>query len=337
VVLAIGAHISRSLRIPGEDLEGVWGGTEFLQDVALGKAPDLRASAWRGGRRQHRHRRRPHRLRLGAARCTWSTAAPARRCPPKSWRSARPRRKGSNCTFLVNPTRILGDGKVDRLELIQPRAWASSTRARGGVRSPSKARSSSCRWMWSSRHRPEQRCGLRGEWRRGVQPQHHRQGERQTEHHAAWCLCRRRCRPRPGHGHRGGGPREQGGPGGGCLPPRGRAPLQRRMAGLRHGAPDLQPEDYAEATRAEMPVQEPAVRRNNWREVELGFAEAACQEECKRCLRCDLEEKVRQNAWLPRRPERSQDFSGLGLGLNIPAQRGPWSWISMSGLCSVKM
>jgi len=50
-------------------------------------------------------------------------------------------------------------------------------------------------------------------------------------------------------------------------------------------------EDYAEATRAAMPVQEPAARRTNWREVELGFSEMACREECKRCLRCDLEEK----------------------------------------------
>jgi len=47
-------------------------------------------------------------------------------------------------------------------------------------------------------------------------------------------------------------------------------------------------EEYVDATRAEMPVQPPQERRNNWREVELGFSEKACQEECKRCLRCDL-------------------------------------------------
>jgi len=40
----------------------------------------------------------------------------------------------------------------------------------------------------------------------------------------------------------------------------------------------------------EMPVQEPEVRRTNWKEVELGLSETACREECKRCLRCDLEE-----------------------------------------------
>ena len=36
-------------------------------------------------------------------------------------------------------------------------------------------------------------------------------------------------------------------------------------------------------------VQAPEVRRNNWREVELGFSEEACREESRRCLRCDLE------------------------------------------------
>jgi len=49
-------------------------------------------------------------------------------------------------------------------------------------------------------------------------------------------------------------------------------------------------DDYAEATRPEMPVQAPNVRRHNWQQVELGFSEATCLQECRRCLRCDLEE-----------------------------------------------
>ncbi|HSB07775.1 MAG TPA: FAD-dependent oxidoreductase, partial [Thermodesulfobacteriota bacterium] len=42
VVLAIGAHKSRRLEIPGEDLPGVYQGTEFLKDAALGKIPDVK-------------------------------------------------------------------------------------------------------------------------------------------------------------------------------------------------------------------------------------------------------------------------------------------------------
>ena len=48
-------------------------------------------------------------------------------------------------------------------------------------------------------------------------------------------------------------------------------------------------EAYGDAKRAEMPVQDAVIRRTNWQEVELGFSEAVCREECKWCLRCDLE------------------------------------------------
>jgi NADPH-dependent glutamate synthase beta subunit-like oxidoreductase len=48
-------------------------------------------------------------------------------------------------------------------------------------------------------------------------------------------------------------------------------------------------EAYGDAKRAKMPVQDAVIRRTNWQEVELGFSEAVCREECKRCLRCDLE------------------------------------------------
>jgi hypothetical protein len=50
---------------------------------------------------------------------------------------------------------------------------------------------------------------------------------------------------------------------------------------------DLEP--YARATRPparEIPVRE---RRGNFAEVELLWDEHTIQEECKRCLRCDLE------------------------------------------------
>ncbi len=41
VVLAIGAHRSRSLGIPGEDAAGVYPGTAFLREIALGRPPAL--------------------------------------------------------------------------------------------------------------------------------------------------------------------------------------------------------------------------------------------------------------------------------------------------------
>ena len=50
---------------------------------------------------------------------------------------------------------------------------------------------------------------------------------------------------------------------------------------------DLQ--EYAKATRPEdvlLPIEQ---RANSFDEVELGMPETAIREECKRCLRCDLE------------------------------------------------
>jgi NADPH-dependent glutamate synthase beta subunit-like oxidoreductase len=41
VFIAVGAHRSLSLEIPGENLEGVRGGAEFLRAVEMGKAPEV--------------------------------------------------------------------------------------------------------------------------------------------------------------------------------------------------------------------------------------------------------------------------------------------------------
>jgi len=48
-------------------------------------------------------------------------------------------------------------------------------------------------------------------------------------------------------------------------------------------------DDYADARRPVMPELEVAERIKNTEEVELGLSEHDTREECKRCLRCDLE------------------------------------------------
>ena len=48
-------------------------------------------------------------------------------------------------------------------------------------------------------------------------------------------------------------------------------------------------DDYADARRPHMPELEPQKRLRTFDEVELGFTEEMAREECKRCLRCDLE------------------------------------------------
>jgi NADPH-dependent glutamate synthase beta subunit-like oxidoreductase len=48
-------------------------------------------------------------------------------------------------------------------------------------------------------------------------------------------------------------------------------------------------DDYAEAKRPVIRELAPAERIRNFEEVEAGFDEQKAREECKRCLRCDLE------------------------------------------------
>jgi NADPH-dependent glutamate synthase beta subunit-like oxidoreductase len=60
----------------------------------------------------------------------------------------------------------------------------------------------------------------------------------------------------------------------------------------RHDIPQLfNPEDYAEARRPtpEMLSPRERLKYHDFQEVELGFDASIIQEECKRCLRCDLE------------------------------------------------
>jgi len=69
--------------------------------------------------------------------------------------------------------------------------------------------------------------------------------------------------------------------------------------------------DYAEATRTSMSMLSIAQRRRNFKEVELGLAEHTAQEECKRCMRCDLEwlEKMQ----LPMKPQPERLISTIKL------------------------
>ena len=77
VVLAIGAHRSRKLGIPGEEKTGVLHGTDFLREVGLinrggraGSHPARggRQARGRGRRRQRGPGRGPHRLAAGRQR-----------------------------------------------------------------------------------------------------------------------------------------------------------------------------------------------------------------------------------------------------------------------------
>jgi len=290
VVLAIGAQASRKLRIPGEDKEGVWGGTEFLKQVALAEAPNLTGKhvAVVGGGNTAIDAARTA-IRLGAEQVTLVYRRTRQDMPATDLEIEEALEEGMVLQTLVNPTAILGNGHVERLELVRQDLGEFDASARRrpipieGSEFTIKADVVIAAIGQSTEVDCVGDCGIA----------FHRNTTAQVERNLATT--------RPGVFAAGDV----------VLGPatvveavaQGNKVAQTVNAYLRGGeigeAEALQEYDdlpvtwemeaYGDATRAEMPVQNPVARRTNWREVELGFSEAACREECKRCLRCDLE------------------------------------------------
>jgi NADH-quinone oxidoreductase subunit F len=70
------------------------------------------------------------------------------------------------------------------------------------------------------------------------------------------------------------------------------------------------PEDYAEAKRPPTPVLSIQQRRGNFAEVEQRLEKHAVQEDCKRCLRCDLE--WLEEMQLPPEPQPERLVGSIG-------------------------
>jgi len=292
VVLAIGAQISRGMRIPGEELEGVLGGTDFLRNVALGNAPSMagkRVAVVGGGNTAIDAARTA--MRLGATEVHLVYRRTREEMPAQDLEVHEAEEEGLKLHFLVNPSRIIGNGKVEGLELVQQELGEFDEGARRRPRPiegsefvlpvdvviPAIGQSTDVTCVGE--------CGV----------EHNR--------NTTFKVDRKLLTSRPGVFAAGDA----------VLGPatvveavaQGNQVAQAVDTYLQQGWPvsksgwlayDSVPltynmEEYADAARVQMPVQEPAVRRNNWREVELGLSLEGCREECKRCLRCDIEEK----------------------------------------------
>jgi NADH-quinone oxidoreductase subunit F len=118
VVLAIGAHRSLHLGIPGEDRAGVIPGIDFLREVALGNPPDIRGKrvAVIGGGN----------VAVDAARTAWRLGAAEVHIVYRRTRADMPaypeeieaaHEEGAILHFLAAPVRVLGPAKVTALEI----------------------------------------------------------------------------------------------------------------------------------------------------------------------------------------------------------------------------
>ena len=291
VVLAIGAHKSRRLRIEGEEKTGVMHGVDFLRDVALGAPPAMagkRVGVVGGGD-----------VAIDAVRTAWRLGAGEVHLIYRRRREDMPAHEeeivaaeaeGAIFHFLTNPTRVLGDGHVTGVECLKhslgefdrsgrrrpvPIPGSESVIALD-VLIPAIGQSPDQGWMGEDAVVEVQRNDTfavndaLGTSRLGVFAagdavlgpatviQAVAQGNavaRAVDHYLRT----------------------------------GETEKLVTLPGYEVIEQPFDLEDYADAHRPEMPELSVEERQGNFREVEMGMDEGTVQEECKRCLRCDLE------------------------------------------------
>ena len=313
IVFAIGAHHCRGLGIEGEDKKGVYPGVDFLRDVALGDRPDLtgkRVGIVGGGD-----------VAIDAARTAWRLGASEVHLIYRRNREQMPAHKeevraaeeeGTRFHFLTNPTRILGDGHVGGVECLK---HVLGQFDRSGRRRPVPVEGSEHVLdldvlIPAIGQEPDiqcfdpdadscEACGIG------------------FNRNSTFIVNRALATTRPGIFAAGDvvlGPATV---------------IQAVAQGnevarsvdhyLRSGSDDVRLEkqvvlpgyeaveqiydlaDYADAKRPESVELSVEERRGNFEEVDLGLPEETTREECKRCLRCDLEWLEMRG--LPREPQ----------------------------------
>ena len=117
-IVAIGAWKSTGVRCPGEELEGVLGGIDFLRGVAMGQAPEIgkRVAIVGGGNTAMDACRTA--VRLGAEKVYVIYRRTEAEMPAEAIEIEEAREEGVTFKFLTNPAEILGEnGKVKAVKL----------------------------------------------------------------------------------------------------------------------------------------------------------------------------------------------------------------------------
>ena len=291
VVLAIGAHKSRELRIEGEDKEGVVHGVDFLRETALGNPPDLagkRIGVVGGGN-----------AAIDAVRTAWRLGASDVHVIYRRRREDMPAYKeeieaaeaeSAVFHFLTNPTRVLGDGHVTGVECLKHTLGEFD---RSGRRRPLPISDSEFVidldvLIPAIGQAPDQ------SWMGG-------EAGIELQRNGSFAVNEALGTSRPGVFAAGDAvigaatviqAVAQGNAVARVVDHYLRTGTMEKMVTLTGYEVVEQPfnlEDYGDAQRPDMPELPVEQRRGSFSEVELGMDEGTIQEECKRCLRCDLE------------------------------------------------
>jgi NADH-quinone oxidoreductase subunit F len=291
VVLAIGAQRSRTLGIPGEELEGVLHATDFLRDAAMGRPAEMagkRVVVVGGGNTAIDAARSA--LRLGASAVHVVYRRTRAEMPAQDIEVTEAAEEGVKFHFLVNPARILGSDRITGIELVAQDLGEFDA---SGRRRPVPIEGSGF-VLDADIVVPAVGQGIDLSCLNGDAPETNRNSTFKVD---KWLVT-----SRPGVFAAGDavlGPATvieavaQGNQVALAVDAylRGEAkPVHaRRMTEYRTAELTYRLDDYATAQRAEMPTRDPDERARTYDEIELGFDEETAREEAKRCLRCDLE------------------------------------------------
>jgi formate dehydrogenase major subunit len=117
LVVATGAWVSSKMRVPGEDLPGVYGGIDFLRETSLGNAPAIgKTVAVCGGGNTAMDACRTA-VRLGAQTVYVIYRRTRDEMPAEQLEIEEAIEEGVQFKFLTNPDAICGDGKVESIRL----------------------------------------------------------------------------------------------------------------------------------------------------------------------------------------------------------------------------
>jgi NADH-quinone oxidoreductase subunit F len=299
IVLALGAHRSRSLGIHGEHLPGVYHGVQMLRDIALGGLPDLRGKTVvvvGGGDTAMDAARSAWRLGAGEVHIVYRRDRDQAPAIPTEIQGAED--EGVTFHFLVTPVAVLGDEAVRGVRLQRQRLgdFDSSGRRRPEP-IPGSEFDMPCDLLIPA---IGQVTWLDDETLSLVRGSSFKVGKAfELDVPGVFAAGDAVTGPATvvqavAHGNQAALTVDHwlktGELGGVYYHPK------------RHDLPQLfNLDDYADARRPEEQVL-PAAARLAWHdfhEVELGYGEQAMHEECKRCLRCDLDWLQRTGQPLP--------------------------------------
>jgi NADH-quinone oxidoreductase subunit F len=296
VVLAIGAHSSRRLGVPGEDLDGVIHATTFLKDSALGKPHNVKGKrvVVIGGGNSAVDAARVA-LRLGASEVSIAYRRTRAEMPAQDLEIREAEEEGVQLHFLTTPIRVLGDSKVTGLEL-QPQELGEFDNS--GRRRPMPVEGAGYVMevdiVIPAIGQSPDLSSLNGDSPEVNRNRTFKVGSKLETSRVGLFAA-----------------------GDAVLGPstvieavaQGNKVALNVDEYLRDGQPESKEdwlaystveltydrEDYAKAVRPEMPTQPAEERIKDFDEIELGFAEKVACEEAKRCLRCDLD-KLQESA-----------------------------------------